>query len=33
VHTTEFDLSEERAVKLFESGRIAAEKFMGGAQS
>ncbi|CAA9455139.1 MAG: lysophospholipase-like family protein [uncultured Rubrobacteraceae bacterium] len=29
VRTTEFDLSEERALKLFESGRTAAEKFLG----
>ncbi len=29
VRTTEFDLSEERAMKLFESGRAAAEKFLG----
>jgi NTE family protein len=28
VRTTEFDLSEERAMKLFESGRTAAEKFL-----
>ncbi len=33
VRTTEFDLSEERAVELFESGRIAAEKFLGEAQT
>ncbi len=29
VGTTEFDLSEERAMGLFESGRTAAEKFLG----
>ena len=29
VRTTEFDLSEERAVELFESGRAAAEEFLG----
>ncbi len=29
VRTTEFDLSEERAMELFESGRIAAEEFLG----
>ena len=29
VRTTEFDLSKERAVELFESGRTAAEKFLG----
>jgi len=29
VRTTEFDLSEERAMELFESGRVAAEKFLG----
>jgi NTE family protein len=28
VGTTEFDLSEERAIGLFESGRTAAEKFL-----
>ncbi len=29
VRTTEFDLSEKRAMKLFESGRTAAKKFLG----
>jgi len=28
VRTTEFDLSEERAMELFESGRAAAKKFL-----
>ncbi len=28
VRTTEFDLTEERAMKLFESGRTAAKKFL-----
>jgi hypothetical protein len=29
VHTTEFDLSRERADELYESGRRAAEDFLG----
>jgi len=28
VGTTEFDLSKERAMELFDSGRIAAEEFL-----
>jgi NTE family protein len=28
VGTTEFDLSEERAIGLFDSGRTAAEEFL-----
>ncbi len=30
--TTEFDLSEERAMELFQSGRAAAEEFLGDRQ-
>ena len=33
VGTTEFDLSSERAIDLFESGRVAAEKFLEGDRS
>jgi NTE family protein len=29
VRTTEFDLSRERALKLYASGRAAAEEFLG----
>ena len=28
VRTTEFDISEERAMELFESGRATAKKFL-----
>ena len=28
VGTTEFDLSQERAMELFQSGRTAAERFL-----